>query len=208
MTQLTPATTMPPIPPTMTNLTGLLRATREIEQPHGAIIFTMLTTLVRSHELVRPTTTVRSGMLCVADPHPSEGLARGRIVPLPRAVRQVLVRDTGSLAWCLGVPKALVGGLNAELRRVLADLEGETGSLEQLWPLAVHGAMAAAISAHDRAAVLAFSGIHQTGKRAGAKRATLSDQDLQTVADLLDELVVAAGFDLEDVAQSTAVKSA
>jgi hypothetical protein len=208
MTQLTPSTTTPSTPPTTTNFTGLLRATGEIEQPHGAITFTMLTTLLRIHELVRPTTTVRSGMLCVADPHPSEGLARGRIVPLPRAVQQVLVRDTGSLTSCLGIPNTLVGGLTAELRRVLADLEGDTGSLEQVWPMAVQGAMTAATSARDRAAVLAFTGIHQTGNRARAQRATLSDQDMQNVADLLDGLVIAAGFGLEDVAQPTAVKSA
>jgi len=190
MTESITAMTMPQLPPTMTGVTRLLKATCNIEQPHGAIIFTMLTTLLRPHELIRPTTTVASGMLCVADPHPSEGPAQGRIVPLPRAVRQILVRDTGSLTLCLGIPDAQVGELTAELRRVLADLEDEIGSLEQLWPVAIHGAMTAAISAHARAAVLAFTGIHQGGKRAAAERATLRDQDLQTVANLLDELVV------------------
>ena len=84
----------------------------------------------------------------------------------------------------------------------------EIGSLEQLWPVAAHGAMTAAISGHTRAAVLTFTSIHQGRKRAAAVRGTLRDHDLHALADLLDELVVATGFGPEDAAQSTAAKSA
>ena len=117
-----------------------------------------------------------------------------RLPALPRAVRQILVRESGSLTACLGIPDAEVGGLTDELRRILSDSEEVLDTLEQLWPVAVHAAATAAVTARVRAAVLAYSGIHPTRKGAPSGHATVSGQELQSVADLLDTLVVAAGF--------------
>lgn len=208
MTTTTTGTTRSQISGTRTNFQRFLLATRDLKQPFGAVVFTQLTTLVRFHELVRCTTTVAEGMLHVSEPHSGEGLAMGRVVPLPRAVQQILVQQTGPLTACLGIPQSRVGNLSAELRCVLAGLEQEYGPLEQLWPLAVQGAAAAAATARVRVAVLAFSGISPPGRRAAEERATLRDQDLQAVADLMDTLVVGAGFGLRGVADSSVVKIA
>jgi len=137
-------------------------------------------------------------MLSVAEPNPGEGLAHGRVVPLPRAVRQILIRDFGSLTACLGIPDAGVGGLTDELRRILSDREDAFDTLEQLWPVAVHAAATAAVTARARAAVMAYTGIHPTRKPATAGHAMVTGPELQTVADLLDTLVLAAGFGIEE----------
>lgn len=198
MTTSITATAVPQPSSAKTDYLQFLWASGDFPQPYGAVVFTSLTTLVRPHELVRPTTIVANGVLCVAEPHPGEGPAHGRVVPLPRAVRQILVRESGSLTACLGIPDAEVGGLTDELRRILSDSEEVIDTLEQLWPVAVHAAATAAVTARARAAVLAYSGIHLTRKGATAGHAIVSGQELQAVADLLDTLVGAAGFGIAE----------
>jgi hypothetical protein len=198
MTTSITATCVPYPSATKTGYLQLLRASGDFPQPYGAVVFTSLTTLVRHHELVRPTTIVANGMLSVAEPHPGEGPAHGRVVPLPRAVRHILVRKSGSLTACLGIPDAGVVGLTDELRRILSDGEEAIENLEQLWPVAVHAAVTAAVTARARAAVLAYSGIHPTWKPATAGHAIVTGPELQAVADLLDTLVVAAGFGIAE----------
>ena len=176
---------------------GALRSASGMPQPYGAVLFTMLTTLARLHELLHPLSRVQNGYLVIASLEARSARMGQRVVPLPVAAGQLFGHyDRGPVSLDLGVDAAALPTLGRTLRLLLLD-QG-TGcrlkSPEMVWSTAVQAAMVTAPSAEQRRAVLDFAGISGSRSLAASSGTRPEPAELQPVADLIDALIQDAGF--------------
>lgn len=181
---------------------GVLQACALLEQPMGAAAFTLLTTLLRPHEMMRSSTVVVDGMLHVVQGPAHHGPVSARVVPLPEFSASVLAGDEGPLPGLLCLPGPQPGLFLAELSNALEAARDVAGDpvvarhlqLHQLLPLALNALLAAAWGPDQRIAVMAYAGVAPLGVRAARDRTELDERDLRFVARLVDELVTGAGY--------------
>lgn len=174
-----------------------LRAAGEIEAPFGAVIFTILTALVRPCELVHPTTTAAGNSLFVAAGLESCGPFLDRELPLPSVTTQLLAPGgPGPITACLGLKAVALPRLDHDLALAMLDHDDLSifGPPEQAWGRAVHALTTAAGDRQQRTAVLAYAGIGPLGVRGGTRAETVDEAALTSVARLVDLLAAEAGF--------------
>lgn len=170
-----------------------LRATSEMEAPYGAVLFVLLTTMLRLHELLCPTTAVHAGLLTVESASASRGGSRGRTVPLPQVTVSLLGGRSGPLSACLGLQPAVLPRFGPCLRAALTDHEDLAGltTPEQALSLALDALSAAAVTGEAHAAVLSYAGL---AGGSGSGSGSPSQSQGLLVVDLLDTLAARAGF--------------
>lgn len=176
-----------------------LAATADIEAPYGAVLFTMLTSLMPLPDLLRPTTTAADrGRLIVAATRTGHGPRFPKVIQLPGHTVELLGRPTTerAVASCLGIQPGALPAVRRNLQLQLADHDDLEwlDTPEQVWSNAVHAVMAAVTTAEQRTAVLSYAGLHPSAPVAGARGQGLTDPHPEQIAKLIDALASDAGF--------------
>lgn len=172
------------------------RALRKIVHLDGelaAYLFLILTTLTRAHEVTSAQAgATADGCLEIRNTVRLNDV-RIRRVPLAMAALGVLGTTATQAGGAAGSHPTSWGMTPLTMQRLLDDAEGVGGVqyVDQLWQLAVRAVIVSDPGNVD--AALAYAGIRST-------RATPpSPERLQRVADIIDRLVIEAGFTVQSV---------
>lgn len=170
----------------------VLREMAHLDDGLAACLFQILTTLTRAHEVT--STQARTTVDDYLEIRNTVGLNDVRIRRVPLALAALRVLGRATQAGGAAASRSTAWGMTPlTMQRLLDDAEGVCGvqSVDQLWQIALTAVIAADPLNVD--AALAYAGI-------GPKRATPpSREGLQRVADVIDRLVIEAGFTVQSI---------